>query len=145
MSVNQMSTGQDYAIFFYDGNTGNLVPLGDVQNVHAHALSHLLKTSPYNNPSRYGYIYDGYKLDFTVTRSGADLENFFVQAEANFNNGALQQPGVLQETVTNSDGSVSRYHYTNFVMFMPDRGEISKDKPVTMVLEGHASAKVQVT
>lgn len=144
MSVNNMSTGQDYAVFFFDGNTGNLVSLGDVQDVHVHSMTHLIKTSPYNNPSRYGYIYDGYKVDFTITRSGAELEDFFVAAEANFNAGALQKPGVLQETVTNPDGTISRYQYTNFVIYMPDRGQISKDKPVTMTVEGHASQKIKI-
>jgi hypothetical protein len=142
MPINGMNTGQDYQLFFFDGATGNLVPLGDVQSVSIKQTVHTIRTSPYNNPTRYGFVPDGYHITFQITRTGPELENFLVAAENNFNsNGAIQKPGVLQQTVLNNDGSFSRYQYTSFVIYMPDHGEISKDKAVTLSLEGHASEK----
>ena len=144
MPVNGMNTGTDYALFYYDGASGALINLGDVQVIDIVAETHLLKNQPYNQPPSYGYVPDGYKIEFTITRTGADLENFFAAAEANFNNGAVQKPGFLQETINNPDGSISRFQYQKMAIFLRDHGSISRDKVVMLKLEGYASTKVPI-
>jgi len=57
----------------------------------------------------------------------------------------VQNPGYLNESIINPDGSVSRYQYTNFVVFLTDHGQISRDKVVTLKLEGMASDKVAIS
>lgn len=136
-----MNTGVDYALFYFDGASGSLVDLGDVQDVNIVALKHDIKSQPYNNKPRYGFVPDGFKIDFTITRTGSALEDFMVAAERNFNQGAIQKPGYLQQTVTNPDGSISKYQYTEMVIFLTDHGNISRDKPTTLKLEGMASSK----
>lgn len=142
MPVNGMNTGVDYSLFYYDGARGALVNLGDVQNVKIVALKHDIKSQPYNNRPRYGYVPDGFKIDFTITRTGSELEDFMVAAEANFNAGKVQKPGFLQQSVVNPDGSISRYQYQDMVIFLTDHGNIDRDKATTMSLEGYASEKV---
>ena len=44
----------------------------------------------------------------------------------------------------NPDGSISRYQYTGFVVFLTDHGSISREKTVTLKLEGMASDKIQI-
>jgi hypothetical protein len=144
MPVNGMNVGVDYSISFYDGTRGTLQDLGDVQNVKILAQKHDIKSMPYNAPPRYGFVPDGYKIDFTVTRTGSQLEDLAVLNETNFNNGQVQSPGYLNQTITNPDGSVSRYQYTNFVVFLTDHGDIARDKTVTLALTGMASSKVQI-
>jgi len=144
MPVNGMNTGADYALFYFDGASGALVDLGDVQNVKIVALKHDIKSQPYNRQSRYGFVPDGFKIDFSITRTGSTLEDFMVAAAAAFNAGSVQKPGYLQQTTTNPDGSVSRYQYTEMVIFLTDHGEISRDRPVTLTLEGMASDKVSI-
>lgn len=139
-----MNVGVDYSLSYFDGNSGTLIDLGDVQDVKISAMKSDIATKPYNGPPRYGFVPDGYKVDFTITRSGGDLEAFAVAAEANFNNGRVQKPGFLNQTVVNPDGTVSRYQYTNFVVFMENHGGISRDKVVTLSLHGMASSKVQI-
>lgn len=139
-----MNTGVDYALFYFDGASGALVDLGDVQNVDIKALKHNIKSQPYNRQPRYGYVPDGFQIDFTITRTGSALENFMVASAANFNAGGIQKPGYLQETINNPDGTISRYQYTEMVIFLDDHGTISRDKPVTLKLEGMASDKVQI-
>ncbi len=145
MPVNGMNTGSDYTISYYDGSSGGLVNLGDVQNVNITALKHGIKSQPFNRPPRYGFVPDGYKIDFKITRTGSDLIDFMVAAEQAFNNGAILKPGYLNETVTNPDGSISRYQYTEFVIFLDDHGNIQRDAPVTLTLEGMASQKLPIT
>jgi hypothetical protein len=139
-----MNVGVDYSIAFYDGTSGTLIDLGDVQNVKIVAQKHDIGSKPYNGPPKYGFVPDGYKVDFTITRTGSELEDFFVAAEANFNAGKVQSSGYLNQTTTNPDGSVSRYQYSGFVIFMPDHGDIARDKVVTQSLTGMASTKIQI-
>lgn len=145
MATNAGNTGKDYSFGFYDGNTGAIVDLGDVQSVKVQAQKHDLKNMPYNGPPKYDYVPDGYKLSFTITRTVSALEDLMVTREANFNAGLPSLPGYLSETVNNTDGSVSRYQYTGFVFFLTDHGDVSRDKTVTVTCEGMASTKVQIS
>jgi hypothetical protein len=67
-----------------------------------------------------------------------------VAAAQNFNQGKVVKPGYLQQTITNPDGSITRYQYTKMVIFLTDHGKIARDTVVTLTLEGYASDKVQI-
>jgi hypothetical protein len=142
MAINNITVGRDYYIGFFDADTNQMIDLGDVQNVKINAQKHDVKSMPYNDVPRFGGIPDGYKVAFTVVRTGPDLENFQLAANTRFNAGSSTKAGFLNETVTNPDGSVSRYQYTGFVFWVSDIGEISREKPVQMQAEGYASDKV---
>ena len=142
MPVNGMNVGRDYQILYYDANQGLIQNLGDIQNVRITAQKHDIASRPYNQPPRFGYIPDGYRIDFTITRTGNQLEQLMVINETNFNNGAIMSPGYLQETITNPDGSISRYQYQNFVVYMTDVGDIARERVVSQRMEGMASTKV---
>jgi len=140
-----MNVGVDYSIMFYDGTSGPLVAINDIQDVQITALNHQLKNSPYNTVPIHGYVPDGYRVEFSIVRTGSVLEDYMVAFSKNFNNGVVQNPGYLNESIINPDGSVSRYQYTNFVVFLTDHGQISRDKVVTLKLEGMASDKVAIS
>lgn len=144
MPVNGMNVGVDYSITYYDSTSGGLINLGDVQDVKITAMKHDIKSSPYNQVPRYGFIPDGFKIDFTITRNGSTLEDLMVAFSANFNAGIVNGAGYLNESINNPDGSVSRYQYTNFVVFLTNHGDISREKVVTLTLEGMASDKVKI-
>jgi len=145
MPVNGMNVGRDYQILYYDANQGLIQSLGDVQNVRITAQKHDIASRPYNQPPRFGYIPDGYRVDFTITRTGAQLEDLMVLNETNFNNGQIMSPGYLNETITNPDGSISRYQYQNFVVFMTDVSDIARERIVSQRMEGMASKKVPLS
>lgn len=144
MPVNGMNVGVDYSITYYDSASGALINLGDVQDVKITAMKHDIKSSPYNQVPRFGFIPDGFKVDFTITRTGSQLEDLAVLNSANFNGGVVQSPGFLNQSVINPDGTTRRYQYTNFVVFLTNHGDISREKVVTLTLEGMASDKVQI-
>ena len=144
MSINGMNVGTDFSISYFDGNQGVLVDLGDVQNVKISAQKHDIATRPYNNVPRFGYVPDGFKISFTITRTTSVLEDLMVSFSANFNAGNILKPGYLNETINNTDGSTSRYQYTNFVFYVTDHGDISREKVVTITCEGMASDKVSI-
>jgi hypothetical protein len=144
MPVNNMNVGVDYNFGYFDGTTSALVDLGDVQMIRITALKHDIKSMPYNNYPRYGYVPDGFKLDFTVTRTKAILEDLMVTFEANFQAGKVMAPGYINETINNPDNTISHYQYVNMVMFLTDHGDISREKVVTLKLEGYASYKRKI-
>jgi hypothetical protein len=144
MPVNGMNVGSDYTLLYYDGTSGALINLGDVQNVKIVALKHDIASKPYNDDPRYGYVPDGFKIDFSITRTGSVLEDLMVAFSQNFNAGSVQKPGYLNQTTVNPDGTVSRYQYTNFVIFLTDHGDIAREKVVTLTLEGMASRKNKI-
>src|SRR5258708_37845177 len=128
MPLNGMNIGTDYLFQYYDGNTGALVQLGDVQTVSIAALKHYIVTRPYNDFPRFGYVPDGFKIDFTITRNVSVLEDLMVTFQLNFQSGALMRPGYLNETINNWDGTVSRYQYQNFVVYLTMHGYVSREK-----------------
>jgi hypothetical protein len=144
MPTNSMNTGTDYTLAYFDGNQGKIIDLGDVQNVKISALKHDIKTMPYNNVPRYGYVPDGFKIEFDITRQGSVLEDLMVTFSRNFNQGLVQKPGVLNQSTINADGTTSRYQYTNMVLFLTDHGDISREKVVRIKLEGYASDKIPI-
>lgn len=139
-----MNTGTDYSVLFYDGASGVLVDLGDVQDVRISALKHDIASRTFNGPPRFGYVPDGYRIEFTITRTAPQLEQFFLLQASNFNLGKVQSPGFLNVSVNNADGSISRYQYQNLVLFMPNLGELARDKVVTLHVEGMASTWVKL-
>lgn len=110
-----------------------------MQDVKITALKHDLKDMPYNDIPRYGYVPDGFKIDFSIVRSGSQLEEILLNFSAQFNAGNIIRPGFLNQSTNNPDGSVSRYQYINFVIFPVDLGDISREKVITQRLEGMAS------
>jgi hypothetical protein len=144
MPVNGMNVGTDFSLSYYDANQGQIINLGDVQNVRITALKHDIKSMPYNNSPRYGYVPDGYKIDFDITRQGPVLEDLMVTFAQNFNAGNLLRPGYLNESINNTDGTTTRYQYTNMAVYLTDHGDISREKVVKLKFEGYASDKVKI-
>lgn len=145
MPSNAGSIGSDYSLGYFDANSNSLINLGDVQNVKIQAQKHDLKNMPYNGPPKYDFMPDGHKISFSIVRTSSLLEDIAVAREAKMNAGGFNYSGYLNETITNPDGSVSRYQYTGFVFFLTDHGEISRDKLVMLSGEGMASQKVQIS
>ena len=144
MPSNAGTIGVDYSFGYYDASTKSLVDLGDIQSVDIKAQKHDLKNMPYNASPKYDYIPDGYRVTFQITRTNAQLEQIAAQRELKFNAGQTIPAGYLQKTVTNVDGSTSIFQYTGFVIFLGDHGAVSREKLVTLNVEGMASRMVQL-
>jgi hypothetical protein len=108
------------------------------------AQKHDIAARPYDADPRFDYVPDGFKIDFTITRNASTLEDLMVRFANNFQNGTVIRSGYLNESVNNSDGTVSRYQYVNFMPFLTDHGDISREEIVTIRLEGMASRKINI-
>jgi len=144
MPINGMNVGVDYSLSYFESSSGTLIDIGDVQSVKITGQKHDIKSAPYNQVPRFGYVPDGYKIDFTITRTGSVLELLMTTFSSRFNAGSIITPGFLNESIVNPDGTVSRFQYTNFVVFLSDHGDISREKVVSMRLEGMSSDKIVI-
>lgn len=144
MSQNGMSVGQDYTLAYYDTDTNSIVELDDIQNVRITPMKHDIKSMPYNKPPKYGFIPDGYSLTFTILRTGPEVENFSLGQVTRFNQGKPSRGGYFNETVAEADGSTSKYQYTDFVFWVTEIGEISREAIIKMAAVGMASEKIQI-
>ena len=145
MSVSGQTVGQSYTIGLYDGTTGSLVDLGQVQNFRSTAQKHNIKSMPYNAPPIYGYIPDGFQGRFSIVRTSPALENLFLQLVSLFNDGGDLVAGYINETVRETGGALSRYQYTQSVFFLTESVDVSRDKNVTITVEWMASEKINLT
>jgi hypothetical protein len=139
-----MNVGRDYNFGLYDSNQGVIQDLGDIQTIRITSQKHDLVSRPYNQPPKFGYVPDGYRVDFTITRTDSELESLQVAVETAFNNGQNSLPGYLNETIQNPDGSITRYQYQQFVFWLTDQGEVSRERVITQRLEGMASQKIKL-
>ena len=144
MAVNGMSVGRDFSFVIYNPATGTIVDLGDVQSVKVTPMFHDVRSSPYNGQPKFGVIPDGYRLSFSITRTGGELENFQLAMNKRFNDGLSIAAAFINETVTNPDGTVNEYQYVGVSLKVSDIGDISREKTVTMAVEAMASDKVQL-
>ncbi len=144
MPSNAGTIGVDYSIAYYDGVTGALQDLGDVQSVKMTAQKHDLKNMPYNGDPVYDFMHDGHKVAFTITRTDSRWDIFQAAREANIRAGRKNVAGVLNKSITNADGSVSRFQYQNFVFWVTDLGDVSREKLVQVTAEGWASRMLQI-
>lgn len=145
MPINGMSVGRDYSFGLYDGDSGTIVDFGDVQSVKITAQYHDIKSQPYNGDPRFGHIPDGYKGSFSITRTKGDLDDLQAAKEAMFRGGQIMAPGYLNETITNTDGTISRYQYTGVDFKIVELADVSREKVVTQTVEIMASGRVKIS
>jgi hypothetical protein len=142
LPINGFNVGNDYFFAVYDGNTGSLVSFDDIENVKIEARKHDIEVRPYNSDPLFGFVPDGYTLEFDVIRTDSDIEDAAVNYNALFDAATVWQPGTFNETIKNPDGTQSAYQYTNFVWFLTNHGEIKREKEVKLHIQGKASNKV---
>jgi hypothetical protein len=144
MPVNTQSVGIDYTLTFYDTVSGAAIDLNDVQSVKITAAKHEIVSRPYNSVPKFGFIPDGYRFAFAIVRTDENLEAYQLAQENLFYSGAPSKAGYMNETIQEADGSVSRYQYTGFVMWVDEIGDFTRESNVKMQCVGYASKKVQI-
>ena len=144
MPVNGMNVGADYSLMYYDGTSGQLINLGDVQDVSITAPNHQVNSRPYNNVPRFGYVPDGYSGSFQIVRTKADVEQLQIRLSTLFNTGGTVLPGFINYTVNNSDGSVSRYQIVGAVFWLNKIASGAREKVIDQAVEWLGSDSVLV-
>jgi hypothetical protein len=73
--------------------------------------------------TRHLVFYDGWSGSFDLERQDSVVDDLFSQLESDYYSG-LNTPGMtITETITEVDGSVSQYRYTDVVLRLDDAGD----------------------
>jgi hypothetical protein len=100
--------------------------------------------NPLNSPPVPRFLPKGWDFSFTIARSTANLDAYYALKEMLFWSGAPLLAETMYVYITNSDGSVSIFQFTNCQSTLEDAGSYQADKEVDQKVKGFAAQRIQV-
>lgn len=103
-----------------------------------------LKASPLDSPPVHMSIPSGWKGTFKLDRQDSTIDDFLATNEAAYWAGQNILQGSITETISEVDGSSSRYRYTQVNLKVTDPGSWAGEKLVDQSLEFEASRRLKL-
>lgn len=104
-----------------------------------------LRSEALDGVNRFGYVPAGHKLTFEFDRGDARVDDYFAARESDYFNGVVLPNVSVTETISNPDGSVSQYRYTDVALKLDKSGSFKSDSIVTQTISGMAARKVRIS
>lgn len=143
MPVNGFNIGKDVTLDIVDATLGALrwkiKTSFDADPEYKEVRSEAL-----DGVNRFGYLPAGHKLTFQFDRGDSSVDDYFASREADYFNGVQLGNVSVTETITNPDGSVSQYRYTDVALKLTKSGAFKGESIVTQTVEGMAARKVRI-
>src|SRR5271163_2484306 len=111
MPINGFSLGKDLT-YTIVGPSGTLT-INGVTDYTTKPLFTKLKHKGIDGTTEQAAIPDGWEISIKLDRQDPTLDNFFAALEASYFAGQNISNGTISENITESDGSVSKFQYTN--------------------------------
>lgn len=86
----------------------------------------------------------GWEGTIKLDRSNKDIDVFFAQQEAGYYAGQNTFTATITETITEADGSISQWRYTNVLLSYDEAGSKTGDAKVPQTIGFFASKRLQV-
>lgn len=86
-------------------------------------------------------FHTGISGSFNIERSNNDTDAYFASQEAAYYLGGDQLPMTITQTITESNGTVSQYQFTNVVLVLENGGSYSGEESVSMSVSFMASRR----
>lgn len=141
MPLNGYSVGKDVTVTL---NMPNGILRIKLTAFDAKPVYYDLRAKPLGDPTITMSIPDGWKISAKCDRQDATLDDFCAQYEAAYWAGQNVLTGSITETITEVDGTTSRYRYTNVNLKVTDPGSWSSEKLVDQTLEADASRRLKL-
>lgn len=109
--VLNISIGRDVSVVLTVG--GQTIDLQNVTGFEAVPQYANLRVDRLDGTVLNAELPKGWTGRFAMERSNDNLDTFFAQAEALWMSGGVLQNGSITQAITEADGSVSRYQFTN--------------------------------
>ncbi len=123
MPANGLSVGIDHKLTFNDiSGVKNFVIL---ESFTAKEDANVGKEIGMDGNVRHPKFHQGWSGSFTLQRSNNVMDQYIALQEASYYRGVDQIPMTITETITETDGSISQYQYTNVVIMLEDAGNWS--------------------
>ncbi len=142
MAANGLSTGIDHKLVFNDINgVENFVI---IENFTSKEDAVVGKEIAMDGTVRHPKFHEGWSGSFTLQRTSNFADNYFALQEAAYYLGIDQLPMIITETITEPDGSINQYQYTNVVLALEDAGNWSGTEIVKQRISFMASRKLEL-
>jgi len=142
MPTNAFNVGRDVSLDIIDPVQGPLrfgLRTGfDGKPQYKKLESHALDGIP-----RFAAIPAGHQITFMFDRADSRIDAYFASQEAAYFAGAVLPNVTITETITEVDGSVTRWKYTGVSLTLEDAGTWKGDAITTQSISAMASKKVQ--
>jgi hypothetical protein len=142
MPVNGFTVGRDINVVI--NGQGEGITLEGITDFNARPLTTTIKTKPLHGKPQHAYIPDGWEISIKIDRRDASVDDFWNSLENEYYNGDNLPAGTIIVTISNSDGSISKYRYEDTVLKVDNPGDFSGDKIVQQSLSGMASSRTKV-
>lgn len=140
MPANGLNTGIDHKIVFTDA-TG-VLQYAILESFSAKEDATTDKVVAMDGTVRHPKFHQGWSGSFVLERSDNVMDKYIALQEASYYRGVDQIPMTITETITEINGTVSKYQYTNVVVTLDDAGTWSGTEIVKQSISFQASRKI---
>ena len=127
-----------------DPITGKLVTFGAITGFSAESQTKQITSEPLNGPPQFAETFNGWKGQVDLDRTSPAVDIFFQALEDNYWNGVNTLQGVITETITEKDGSLTQWKYTGVAFKYGDAGKWKAQEKVAIRIEWMASRRQRV-
>lgn len=140
MPVNGLSTGIDHKLTFTDVNgVENFVI---IENFTSKEDAMTDKIIAMDGTVRHPKFHEGWSGSFTLQRSSDVMDKYIALQEASYYQGVDQLPIIITETISEVDGTITTWQYTNVSIYLEDAGNWSGTEIVRQRVTFVASRKL---
>jgi hypothetical protein len=139
MPANGLSTGIDHELVFND--ISGVRQFVTLESFTAKEDATTDKVVAMDGTVRHPKFHVGWSGSFMLQRSNNVMDKYIALQEASYYQGIDQVPMTITETMTEVDGSVSQYQYTNVVITLDSAGNWSGTEIVRQSISFQASRK----
>ena len=141
MPLNGYSVGKDVVLTV---NTPTGILRLPITNFDAKPVYTDLKAMPLGSPPKHRSIPTGWKGTIKLDRQDSTVDDYCAQVEASYWAGQNIVTGSITETISEVNGSTSRYRYTDVNLKITDPGAWAGEKLVDQSLEFEASRRLKL-
>jgi hypothetical protein len=139
MPANGLSTGIDHVLVFNDITGVRQFVILESFTAKEDATTD--KKIAIDGTVRHPKFHVGWSGSFIIQRDNPVMDNYFAQQEASYYQGIDQLPMTITETITESNGNVSQFQYTNVVLVFDSAGMWSGTQTVDQSMSFLASRR----
>jgi hypothetical protein len=142
MPANGLSTGIDHKLTFRDINGVQQFVI--IESFMAKEDASIGKEIAMDGLVRHPKFHQGWSGSFVLQRSNNVMDHYIALQEAAYYRGVDQIPMTITETITETDGSISQYQYTNVVINLEDAGNWSGNEIAKQRIAFNASRRLEL-
>lgn len=142
MPANGLSVGIDHKLTFVDVDGVKRFVI--IESFTAREDATIGKEIAMDGNVRHPKFHQGWSGSFVLQRSNNYMDNYIAIQEASYYRGIDQIPMTITETITETDGSISQYQYTNVVISMDSAGNWSGTEVAKQSINFMASRRLEL-